>query len=53
MSKMNYNFKEIEEKWQKTWREEKTFKAEVDTSKKKFYCLDIPLSFGKNPHGAC
>ena len=24
---MDYNFKEIEKKWQKRWAEEKTFKA--------------------------
>ena len=29
-----YNFKDIEQKWQKIWEKNKTFKAEVDKSKK-------------------
>ena len=41
MSERYYDFKKIEEKWQTKWREEKTFKAEVDPSRKKFYCLDM------------
>ena len=43
-----YNFKDIEQKWQKTWEENKTFKAQVDKSKKKFYCLEMfPYPSGK------
>ena len=43
-----YNFKSIEEKWQKFWFENKTFKAEINTSKKKFYCLEMfPYPSGK------
>ena len=39
---MAYNFKEIEEKWQKYWDENKTFKTDVwDFSKPKFYALDM------------
>ncbi len=38
---MKYDFKEIEQKWQKYWEENKTFHAEVDSSKPKFYCLDF------------
>ena len=30
-----YNFKLIEEKWQKFWETNKTFKTDIDNSKKK------------------
>jgi leucyl-tRNA synthetase len=36
-----YNFKSIEVKWQKYWEENKSFKAEVDSSKKKYYLLEM------------
>ncbi len=36
-----YNFKLIEEKWQKTWNDEKTFSTKIDKNKKKFYCLEM------------
>ncbi len=43
-----YNFKSTEEKWQKFWEENKTFKAQVDKNKKKFYCLEMfPYPSGK------
>ncbi len=43
-----YNFKSIEEKWQNFWEKNKTFKSEVDRSKKKFYCLEMfPYPSGK------
>ena len=43
-----YNFKVVEEKWQKFWEDNKTFKSEVDRSKKKFYCLEMfPYPSGK------
>ena len=43
-----YNFKTVEEKWQKLWEEEKTFFAKVDKTKKKFYCLEMfPYPSGK------
>ena len=43
-----YNFKEIEEKWQKIWEDEKTFSTKVDHKKKKFYCLEMfPYPSGK------
>ena len=34
---MDYNFTEIEKKWQKFWEEDKTFKVEMDTSRPKYY----------------
>jgi len=43
-----YNFKEIENKWQKFWEKEKTFAAKIDKNKKKFYCLEMfPYPSGK------
>ena len=32
-----YNFKVIEEKWQKEWENKKTFSSKVNRNKKKFY----------------
>ena len=43
-----YNFKVIEKYWQDKWLQDKTFKAKKDTSKKKFYCLEMfPYPSGK------
>ena len=43
-----YNFKSVENKWQKTWEEEKTFSVKIDKNKKKFYCLEMfPYPSGK------
>ncbi len=43
-----YNFKIIEEKWQKYWEEKKIFSTKLDKSKKKFYCLEMfPYPSGK------
>ncbi|MDC1353226.1 leucine--tRNA ligase [Pelagibacteraceae bacterium] len=43
-----YNFKTVEEKWQKIWDENKDFSTKVDKSKKKFYCLEMfPYPSGK------
>jgi leucyl-tRNA synthetase len=36
-----YNFKVAEKKWQKFWKEEKSFKTKLDKNKKKFYCLEM------------
>ena len=48
---MEYNFKEIESKWQKYWAEQKIFKSETDYSKPKFYCLDMfPYPSGAGLH---
>ena len=43
-----YNFKLIEDKWQKYWEEKQTFKSEVDKNKSKYYCLEMfPYPSGK------
>ena len=36
---MKYDFKAIEHKWQKVWADEKTFAAQIDHTKPKFYAL--------------
>ncbi len=38
---MEYNFKEIERKWQEIWDKTKTFKVETDESKEKYYVLEM------------
>lgn len=46
-----YNFKQIEKKWQSYWEENKTFKTSNDTSKPKFYALDMfPYPSGAGLH---
>jgi leucyl-tRNA synthetase len=48
---MDYQFKEIEQKWQKHWAQNQTFKAEQNTSKPKFYVLDMfPYPSGAGLH---
>ena len=48
---MDYNFKEIERKWQSYWAANQTFKAEIDSSKPKYYVLDMfPYPSGAGLH---
>lgn len=48
---MDYNFTDIESKWQKYWDEHKTFKTPEDTSKPKYYVLDMfPYPSGAGLH---
>ena len=48
---MEYNFKELETKWQQRWRERKTYKVEIDPSRPKFYVLDMfPYPSGAGLH---
>ena len=48
---MLYNFKDIENKWQKFWAENNTFKAENNSSLPKFYVLDMfPYPSGAGLH---
>jgi leucyl-tRNA synthetase len=43
-----YNFKIVEEKWQKFWEINNTFKSKIDPTKKKFYALEMfPYPSGK------
>lgn len=46
-----YQHWEIEKNWQKFWAENKTFKAEIDTNKPKYYVLDMfPYPSGAGLH---
>ena len=48
---MDYNFKEIERKWQSYWAANHTFKAEIDNAKPKYYVLDMfPYPSGAGLH---
>ncbi len=48
---MKYHFNEIEAKWQKYWSENQTFRAENESSKEKFYVLDMfPYPSGAGLH---
>lgn len=45
---VKYDFKKIEDKWQRIWQDEKTFKTEDDFSKEKYYVLEMfPYPSGK------
>ncbi len=48
---MGYDFAKIERKWQKYWKEHKTFKAFNDSEKPKYYVLDMfPYPSGAGLH---
>ena len=48
---MEYNFREIEKKWQKKWVEQKTYKVTEDNNRKKFYVLNMfPYPSGAGLH---
>ena len=48
---MEYNFRSIEEKWRRQWAEQKTFKAETNSTKPKYYVLDMfPYPSGAGLH---
>lgn len=48
---MEYNFPEIEKKWRQFWAENQTFKAEDNSSKEKYYVLDMfPYPSGAGLH---
>ena len=38
---MRYDFKDIEEKWQKKWEEEGAFKIQEESNKPKYYALEM------------
>ena len=48
---MEYNFNEIEKKWQDWWAEHKTYQAQPDSTKPKYYVLDMfPYPSGAGLH---
>lgn len=48
---MEYNFREIEQKWQKFWVDQKTYQVTEDETKPKFYVLDMfPYPSGAGLH---
>ncbi|MDR0746254.1 MAG: leucine--tRNA ligase [Mediterranea sp.] len=48
---MEYNFREIEKKWQKRWVDEKTYRVTEDHAKPKFYVLNMfPYPSGAGLH---
>jgi leucyl-tRNA synthetase/very-short-patch-repair endonuclease len=48
---MDYQFKDIEQKWQQFWAENQTFKADNNSSKPKYYVLDMfPYPSGAGLH---
>ena len=48
---MEYNFSRIERYWQTRWASEKTFKADIDKERPKFYVLDMfPYPSGAGLH---
>ncbi len=48
---MDYQFKEIEQKWQQYWATNQTFKAETNSEKPKYYVLDMfPYPSGAGLH---
>mgnify|MGYP006144149089 CR=1 FL=1 len=48
---MDYQFREIEQKWQKYWADNQSFKAEANSDKPKYYVLDMfPYPSGAGLH---
>ncbi len=48
---MEYNFKDIEQKWQQRWRDDKVYQVTEDDSKEKFYVLNMfPYPSGAGLH---
>lgn len=48
---MEYNHKNIEQRWQQYWRENKIYKTEINKDKPKFYVLDMfPYPSGAGLH---
>ena len=48
---MDYNFRSLEKKWQKYWRQNNIYKVDDDSAKEKFYVLDMfPYPSGAGLH---
>ena len=48
---MEYNFRDIESRWQQRWRDDKTYRVRIDHDKPKYYVLDMfPYPSGAGLH---
>ena len=48
---MEYNFRDIESRWQQRWRDDKTYRVRIDPNKPKYYVLDMfPYPSGAGLH---
>ena len=48
---MEYNHRDIEQRWQQRWKDDKTYHVEADPSRPKFYVLDMfPYPSGAGLH---
>ena len=48
---MEYNFREIEPRWQKEWERRRTYRVDADASRPKYYVLDMfPYPSGAGLH---
>jgi leucyl-tRNA synthetase len=48
---MDYNYREVEQKWRQFWEDNKTFKTDINHSKPKYYVLDMfPYPSGAGLH---
>ncbi|PCI29824.1 leucine--tRNA ligase [Candidatus Wolfebacteria bacterium] len=51
MNSFNYDHKAVEEKWQRKWKEDKTYQTEENPNKEKCYVLDMfPYPSGEGLH---
>jgi len=51
INNMEYNFNEIEKKWQQYWKDNNTYKVDINENKPKFYVLDMfPYPSGAGLH---
>jgi leucyl-tRNA synthetase len=51
IKKMEYNFREIEKKWQKKWKDDKVYEVPNESPKPKYYVLDMfPYPSGAGLH---
>ena len=47
----DYNFREIEQRWQQRWREQRTYRVQIDPARPKYYVLDMfPYPSGAGLH---
>ena len=48
---MEYNHRDIEARWQKYWRDNNTYRVDIDTKRPKYYVLDMfPYPSGAGLH---